>query len=133
MNNNTTITALLIAGALTLSACTPMPHTATDPYTPIVNAPVPTAPETVPTTPLEQYVVQLTASNSQQKAQRISDKFAAEGYNAFVSPLTLNGRLLHRVQIGMFNNQDDANMVLAQMQSKYPADPYVAAAITKTP
>ncbi len=144
MHHKLTTTSLLVATTLTLSACIPANHGPAETHTHIATTPtpampVPAAPEptfepvSVATAPVEQYVVQLTASSSQSKAQTISDKFTADGYNAFVSPLTLNGRLLHRVQIGMFNDQADAKMVLAQMQVKYPNDPYVAGAITKTP
>ena len=146
MNNKIITNSLLILTALTVSACMPASNGPVAPHTHIGTAPTPIMPtpaepeptpiETsipVATAPTEQYVVQLTASNNQQKAQNIRNKFAADGYNAFVSPLTLDGKLLHRVQIGMFNDQEDAQMVLAQMQVKYPADPYVAAAITKTP
>ena len=145
MNHKVITNSLIVLTALTVSACIPASNGPVAPHTHIGTAPEavippaalePTPVETavpVATAPAEQYVVQLTASNSQQKAQKIRNKFAADGYNAFVSPLTLNGKLLHRVQIVMFNDKEDAQMVLAQMQVKYPSDPYVAAAITKTP
>lgn len=146
MNHKVITNSLITLTALTVSACMPASNGPVAPHTHVTTAPAPTmpppaAPEPMPvetsvpvaTAPTEQYVVQLTASNSQQKAQNIRNKFTADGYNAFVSPLTLNGKLLHRVQIGMFNDKEDAQMVLAQMQVKYPSDPYVAAAITKTP
>lgn len=145
MNHTLMTNSLIIATTLTLSACMPANHGPADTHTHVTTAPVPTAsvipaapeptytPVPVATAPAEQYVVQLTASNSLKKAQNIKDKFATDGYNAFVSPLTLNGKLLHRVQIGMFNDQTDAKMVLAQMKVKYPSNPYVVGAITKTP
>ena len=140
MNKNIFSMTAIIATTLTISACAPMPQTGPlDPYTPVVTAPLPQEPvdmthvPTTPAAPLEQYVVQLTASNSANKAERIREQFVNDGYNAFVSPLTVNGRVLHRVQIGMFNNMNDANMLLAQMRTQYPADPYVAGAIAKTP
>ena len=146
MNHKIITNSAIVLTALTVSACMPASNGPVVPHThvgtapaPIINPPAAPEPATVATAvpvataPAAQYVVQLTASNSQQKAQNIRDKFAADGYNAFVSPLTLNGKLLHRVQIGMFNDQEDAKMVLAQMQVKYPGNPYVAAAITKTP
>ena len=146
MNNKIMISSLLTLTTIAVSACMPASNGPAQPHTHITTAPAPTMPppaipEPTPitthvpiaTAPAAQYVVQLTASNSQKKAQNISDKFAADGYNAFVSPLNLNGKLLHRVQIGLFNDQADAKMVLAQMQVKYPLNPYVAAAITKTP
>ena len=145
MNHKVITNSLIVLTALTVSACIPTSNGPVAPHTHIGTVPAtvvtpatsePTPVETavpVATAPAEQYVVQLTASNSQQKAQNIRNKFTADGYNAFVSPLTLNGKLLHRVQIGMFNDKEDAQMVLAQMKVKYPGDPYVAAAITKTP
>ncbi len=141
MNMQTTMIkiAFLTATVATLSACAPMTpapvHTAyapppvetPDPYT----APVDYTPVVTP--PQQQYVVQLTASSSRNKAENLKNRFARDGYSAFVSPLQVNGRLLHRVQIGYYNSQNDAGLVLAQLQQNYPGDAYVNAALVKTP
>ena len=134
MTINTKISAitLLITATLTLGACAPMPQGSVDPYAPTVTAPPPTI-NPSPATPLQPYVVQLTASNSASKAKRISSEFTSKGYNAFVSPLEVNGKILHRVQVGMFDNANDAKRVLAQMKIKDPSDPYLADAVAKTP
>jgi cell division septation protein DedD len=135
MNTTTTRFALLTAAVVTLSACAPMTPAPDAPYTPPVTQPDPVPPVANPNPPLpqQQYVVQLTASASQTKAEGIKNAFAANGYSAFVSPLMVNGRLLHRVQIGYYNNEADAEATLNQMRRQYPGDIYVADAIVKTP
>ncbi|MEZ5535529.1 MAG: SPOR domain-containing protein [Thiolinea sp.] len=135
---NTTIRfALLSAAIVTLSACAPMTTTPVpdNTYTPPVTEPDPVPPvaDPDPSMPQQQYVVQLTASSSQMKAEGIKNAFAARGYNAFVSPLMVNGRLLYRVQIGYYNNQADAAATLQHMRQQFPGDVYVADAIVKTP
>lgn len=136
--NTITRFALLTAAAVTLSACAPMTMTpAPDaPYTPPPATdpnPMPPVANPNPPVPQQQYVVQLTASSSQTKAEGIKNAFAANGYSAFVSPLMVNGRLLHRVQIGYYNNQADAEATLNHMRQQMPDDIYVAEAIVKTP
>lgn len=128
--------ALLIAVAVSLSACAPMTPTPDAPYTPPpANTPEPMPPVANPNPPLpqQQYVVQLTASSSQVKAEGIKNAFAANGYNAFVSPLMVNGRLLYRVQIGYYDSRADAGTALNQMRQQFPDDIYVAEAVVKTP
>lgn len=143
---NTTITrfTLLAATVATLSACAPMAPHNNAPYTPPVtgnpNPPV-TNPNPNPMPPIanpnpvpqQQYVVQLTASSSQSKAENIRNTFVGQGYNAFVSPLLVNGRTLHRVQIGYYTNKTDADAILNQMRQQNPGDIYASNAIVKTP
>ncbi|MEZ5449782.1 MAG: SPOR domain-containing protein [Thiolinea sp.] len=127
---NTTAIRLALLGicALTLGACSTMNPTSLpdSSYTPPVDNPLPPVAQ-------QKYVVQLTASSSQTKAEGIRNMFYGTHYNAFVSPLMVNGRLLHRVQIGYFNNEHDAYTTLAQLRQDYPRDVYVADAIVKTP
>lgn len=132
--------ALLTSAIVTLSACAPMtPQPQQPPYTPPVANPNPVTPPVAnpdPTpnpVPQQQYVVQLTASASQAKAEGIKNAFVSKGYNAFVSPLMVNGRLLHRVQIGYYNDKNAADMTLNQMRQQNPGDIYVADAVVKTP
>nr|CAA6828384.1 MAG: Unknown protein [uncultured Thiotrichaceae bacterium] len=140
---NTTLTrfTLLASTIATLSACAPMaPQPGTSYTPPVTSSPVP-HPNPNPTPPVanpnpvpqQQYVVQLTASSSQTKAQNIRNTFAGKGYNAFVSPLMVNGRQLYRVQIGYYTNKADAEATLNQMRQQNPSDIYVEDAIVKTP
>ena len=132
--------AILAANLTTLTACTAIPTTGSS-QTPLQAAVSTdtTVNETVNLTPAEspvaqqQYVVQLTASASAVKAEGIKNRFAGEGYQAFVSPLMIDDKLLHRVQIGYYNQEHDAKSVLAHLQQHYPDNRYVADAVVKTP
>lgn len=143
MNIKMTRLALLASTIVTLSACAPMtPQPQQPPYTPppVTNPNPNPGPVTPPVTnpnpnpvPQQQYVVQLTASASQAKAEGIKSTFGGKGYNAFISPLMVDGRLLHRVQIGYYTDKNAAEMALNQLRQQNPNDAYVANAIVKTP
>ena len=53
----------------------------------------------------------MIASSSATTAESIKDKFVAEGYKAYVSPLGS----LYRVQIGPYGSEADAQRVLDQL------------------
>ena len=81
------------------------------------------------TTVGEAYVVQLIASKSAAKAESIKNEFVAEGYaKAHVS---VKGDV-HRVQIGPYGTQADAQRVLDQMHRRYKKNQHVNNAVVKT-
>jgi hypothetical protein len=86
------------------------------------------------TLPNEVYVVQLIASSSKPKADRIRDQFVSDGYQAVVSTITSAAGLLHRVQIGAYSNEADALRVLNEMRLRYKGagNVHVNNAVVKT-
>ena len=82
----------------------------------------------------EVYVVQLIASSSKPKADRIRDQFVNDGYQAVVSTITSTTGLLHRVQIGAYSNEADALRALNEMRLRYKGagNVHVNNAVVKT-
>ena len=82
----------------------------------------------------EIYVVQLIASSSKPKADRIRDQFVNDGYQAVVSTITSTTGLLHRVQIGAYSNEADALRALNEMRLRYKGvgNVHVNNAVVKT-
>jgi len=59
-------------------------------------------------------------------------EFVAEGYQAYVSDLVVDGQTLHRVQIGPYGTEADATRVLDQMRIRYRRNEHVNNAVVKT-
>ncbi len=79
------------------------------------------------------FVVQLLATSSASKASSIKNTFVNEGYNnTSVNAILRSGQTLHRVQIGPFGTQADAQRVLNQMKRRYKKNQYVNSAVVKT-
>jgi len=82
---------------------------------------------------MQSFVVQLLASSSASKANRVINVFVEEGYrNININTILRNGQSLHRVQIGPFGTRADAQRVLDQMKRRYKKNPYVNSAVVKT-
>jgi len=79
------------------------------------------------------FVVQLLASSNTAKAASVKKTFVHEGYeNTMINSILRNGQTLHRVQIGPFGTQADAQRVLNQMKRRYKKNQYVNSAVVKT-
>jgi len=116
-----------LVSAFVLASCTAV-NEGTIPETGTVNPPIGT------TVPNEVYVVQLIASSSKAKADKIRDDFVNDGYQAVVSTITSTTGLLHRVQIGAYGNEADALRVLNEMRLRYQGagNVHVNNAVVKT-
>ena len=75
------------------------------------------------------FVVQLTASTSQQKANTVKNTFVAEGYSVIQNNIETNGSILYRVQVGPYTTKSEARTVLNKMKKRYRRNPYVNSAI----
>ncbi|HIQ14135.1 MAG TPA: SPOR domain-containing protein [Leucothrix sp.] len=79
------------------------------------------------------FVVQLLATSNASKAASIKNTFVSEGYSqTTVNAILRSGQTLHRVQIGPFGAQADAQRVLNQMKRRYKKNQYVNSAVVKT-
>ena len=79
------------------------------------------------------FVVQLLATSNASKAASIKNTFVSEGYSqTTVNAILRSGQTLHRVQIGPFGTQADAQRVLNQMKRRYKKNQYVNSAVVKT-
>jgi len=120
------------AALLTLTACGTGTHVPPD-VTPTVPPVINPEPPVTPPANQQTYVIQLIATAHQDKAEGIKNQFISRGYDARVSPLMSNGRLLYRVQIGNFDYEASGLQALNDMQAQYPMDTYLQGAIVKTP
>lgn len=69
--------------------------------------------------PQKGFAVQLIATISPEKADRISQTFTSEGYHVIQNSIVSNGQRLYRVQIGPFVMKHEAVNVLEQMRRRY--------------
>ena len=131
-NKNSVILALLIAFGL--ASCTqPVVEPATDPGTTSTGTGTGTSTTTTGTTTEKViYVVQLIASASEARANQVKKEFATEGYQAVVNSIEVNGKAVHRVQVGSYGTEADAQRVLAQMKRRYQRNEHVKNAVVKT-
>ncbi len=74
------------------------------------------------------FVVQLTATISQDKANELYNTFSAEGYHVIQNTIERAGRTLYRVQIGPYASKNDAKNGLLKLKRRYKRNPYVRSA-----
>ncbi len=71
------------------------------------------------------FVVQLTASISEAKTDRIKNAFVADGYPVIQNSIQRNGQTLYRVQIGPYSTKAEAKRVFYALKNRYRHNPYV--------
>ncbi len=133
-NLNKRLMALALLAAVGLASCAqPVVEPATDPgtNTGTTNTGGSTT-GTGTTTEKVIYVVQLIASASQARADQVKDEFTKEGYRAAVNSIEVNGKQVHRVQIGAYGTEADAQRVLNQIKRRYLRNEHVKNAVVKT-
>ena len=74
------------------------------------------------------FVVQLTASVSQAKTDKIRNTFASEGYPVIQNSINRNGQILYRVQIGPYTSKAEAQQVFTKLRNRYRQNPYINSA-----
>ena len=74
------------------------------------------------------FVVQLTASISEAKTDKIRDTFSVEGYPIIQNSIHRNGQTLYRVQIGPYTSKEEARGVLNKMRIRYKRNAYIKSA-----
>jgi cell division septation protein DedD len=74
------------------------------------------------------FVVQLTASISEAKTDKIRDTFNAEGYPIIQNSIHRNGQILYRVQVGPYTKKEEARGVLNKMRIRYKRNVYIKSA-----
>ncbi len=71
------------------------------------------------------YVVQLLATSSSSKANKLKSTMAREGYPAFVSKTKRAGKSLYRVRVGSYSGKSTAIKKQASMKRRYLKNPFV--------
>ncbi|PWQ96690.1 SPOR domain-containing protein [Leucothrix arctica] len=65
------------------------------------------------------YAIQLLATSSASRAQSLVSVMRKEGYSAYSTKVTQNGKLLYRVRIGQYANKAEASKVHLAMKRRY--------------
>jgi cell division septation protein DedD len=65
------------------------------------------------------YAIQLLATSSASRAQSLVSVMRKEGYSAYSTKVTQNGKLLYRVRIGQYANKAEATKVHVAMKRRY--------------
>ncbi|MEA2564606.1 MAG: hypothetical protein QOH06_6110 [Acidobacteriota bacterium] len=72
-----------------------------------------------------QVVIQVFSSPELDQAEKVRDRLISGGHKAYLSPVQVAGRTMHRVRIGPFNSRGDAQKVAEQVRKGYKLDTWV--------
>lgn len=72
------------------------------------------------------FTIELASFNNQTEAESLLMRLKTRGIDGFYTPLRRGGTVIYRVRLGMFANPDDANKVLAKVNSAAQVNGVVA-------
>ena len=72
-----------------------------------------------------QVVIQVFSSEELDQAEKVRDRLIGGGHKAFLSPVQVGGRTMHRVRIGPFASRGEAQKVAEQVRKGYKLDTWV--------
>lgn len=72
-------------------------------------------------------VIQVFSSNDRTQADQLVRRLSEAGYQAFVSPVEVDGRTMHRVRVGPFERQDQAEKQAAEIKRTFKLDTWITA------
>lgn len=106
------------------AAATPAPTPA--PVRPAATpASTPAAPGNEPRIASGQVVIQVFSSPELDQAEKVRDRLIGGGHKAYLSPVQVSGRTMHRVRIGPFDSRGEAQKVAEQVRKGYKLDTWV--------
>lgn len=73
----------------------------------------------IPTTASGKYSIQLLATSSQSRANKLAKTMKSEGYQVFVTETTRNDKVLFRVRVGGHSNRGSAIKAQESMKKRY--------------
>jgi cell division septation protein DedD len=71
------------------------------------------------------FVIQVFSSPDDDQARKVLDRLTSGGFAAFISPVDVEGRVMHRVRVGPFSDRNEADSVAARVSSAYRLDTWV--------
>lgn len=91
------------------------------------SAPVPAAASAAPEPRVAagQAVIQVFSSPELDQAEKVRDRLIRGGHKAYLSPVQVAGRTMHRVRIGPFDSRGGAQKVAEQVRKDYKLDTWV--------
>lgn len=72
-----------------------------------------------------QVVIQVFSSPELDQAEKVRDRLIGGGHEAYLSPVQVAGRTMHRVRIGPFDSRSEAQKVAEQVRKGYKLDTWV--------
>lgn len=73
------------------------------------------------------FTVQVGAFSTLQRAEELKNFFEGKGYSSNIFTMVTNGKKLHKVWVGEFQNQDDAKRFGAEIRKKFSLESIVVA------
>lgn len=83
------------------------------------------APASEPAIPKGSAVIQVFSSADQSQANRIRERLAGGGYQAYLSPVEVKGHTMYRVRLGPFASRAEAQKVAETVRKSYKLDTWV--------
>ena len=81
--------------------------------------PKPPTNDSVSTTPIGKYSIQLLATSSQSRANKLASTMKSEGYKVFITQATREDKILYRVRVGGHANRATAIKAQEGMKRRY--------------
>ncbi|HEX6861536.1 MAG TPA: SPOR domain-containing protein [Thermoanaerobaculia bacterium] len=72
-----------------------------------------------------QVVIQVFSSPELDQAEKVRDRLIRGGHKAYLSPVQVSGRTMHRVRIGPFDSRAAAQKVAEEVRKGYKLDTWV--------
>jgi cell division septation protein DedD len=72
-----------------------------------------------------QVIIQVFSSPELDQAEKVRDRLVRGGHKAFLSPVQVAGRTMHRVRIGPFDSRAAAQKVAEEVRKGYKLDTWV--------
>lgn len=73
------------------------------------------------------FTVQVGAFSTLQRAEELKSFFEGKGYSSNIFTMVTNGKKLHKVWVGEFQNQDDARRFSGEIKKKFSLESIVVA------
>ncbi|MFQ5525315.1 MAG: SPOR domain-containing protein [Thermoanaerobaculia bacterium] len=75
--------------------------------------------------PPDALVIQVFSSTEEVQARRVVSRLREGGYPAVISPVEVDGRVLHRVRLGPYMDRDEAQVVAESVRRTYKLDTWI--------
>ncbi len=85
----------------------------------------PPSPKVSAPAPVGGFVIQVFSSPDGTQARKVLDRLTSAGYQAFISPVEVDGRTMHRVRVGPYVDKNDAVSAAAKVEQAYSLDTWV--------
>lgn len=71
------------------------------------------------------FVIQVFSTNDRPQAEKVLERLRGGGLPAFLSPVEVEGRTMHRVRVGPFADRDKAEAAAAKIRKSYRLDTWI--------